>query len=182
MNRRRDNRSRNIFIASLLSLFALLVADSFVAGSKKEAVLNQTQLADSFQSKIDFIKANGAKPEPEAKPIVVSQDEVNAYFAQRRLKMPDGVKSVVMEMSPGTVVARSHVDFAEIRKERGSTNPLLAMFDGEHDAVVTADTHRAGPGEVEVTVRSVSLDGMEVPKIALSYFIKKYVQPKYPNV
>jgi hypothetical protein len=179
---RNASRNRSLFLASLLALFLLLIAETALEGSKKEAASSATQAADSFQLKIDYIKANAAKNPPDSKPTIVTEAEVNAYFAQRRLKMPDGVKTVVMEMAPGQVTARTHVDFTEIRREKQSMNPLLAVFDGEHDAVVVASTEVTGPETVRVHVESVTIDDVPVPKMAMEYFVKKYVQPKYPNV
>ena len=37
-------------------------------------------------------------------------------------------------------------------------------------------------GEGKVSVRDVSIDGFSVPRMALEYFVSKYITPKYPNV
>ena len=33
-----------------------------------------------------------------------------------------------------------------------------------------------------VSVDSVSLDGIEIPRFVLQLFVEKYLQPKYPNI
>jgi hypothetical protein len=170
----------------LSALSVIVVAVALLASSASDAAKrtfkNDQAAADSFQTKIDFIKANAASSKPSQKPTVFSQEEINAYFAERRLNMPEGVKSVVFDLRENEVTARTRVDFEQIRKSRQSMNPLLAIFDGEHDCEVTAYAEPAGAGMVHVRVESVEIDGVTVPKMALRMFVEKYVNPKYPNV
>jgi hypothetical protein len=141
----------------------------------------ETRSADSFQRKIDYIEQNAQKNPPDERPTTVTEAEINAYFAQRRLKLPDGVKLVKFDLQPGAVNALTRVDFDEITKSRHSWNPLLALFTGVHDAQVMAHAHGSG-GRVQVHVDSVTLDGVNVPRVALELFIEKFVNPKYPTV
>jgi hypothetical protein len=139
--------------------------------------------ADAFEQKVAHIKENAKQAEPDPRPTNFSQEEINAYFSERRLpKMPEGVKSVRFELSADSVTAYTTVDFDELRRERKSSNPLLALFTGQHDTVVVAHTQPTSPGRVHVTVESVEIDGISVPKMALELFIDKWVKPKYPNV
>jgi len=73
------------------------------------------------------------------------------------------------------------VDFDEIRAGQRSSNPLLSIFSGTHNVRVEADATGSG-GKGKVHVRTVSIDGIDVPRIALEYFINKYLKPKYPNI
>lgn len=177
-------RRRNHWLIAL-SLGVLLVFGGWrtVIASQRpdKASSAETATADSFQRKIDHIEENSKRELPDQSPTVVTQKEVNAYFAQRRLKMPDGVKSVVFQFHPGKVIALTHVDFEEITKERHSWNPLLALFSGIHDAEVVAHA-KGNAGRAQVYVDSVTLDGMNVPRVALELFIEKFVNNKYPSV
>src|SRR6185436_5756615 len=133
--------------------------------------------ADSFQQKVEHIEANAKQPEPDPKPTNFSQEEINAYFSERRLpKMPEGVKSVRFELAPENVTAYTRVDFDELRRERNTTNPLLALFSGQHDVVVVAHTEPTTPGHVRVRVESVEIDGISVPKMALELFLDRFVK------
>jgi hypothetical protein len=139
--------------------------------------------ADSFQQKVEHIQANAEQPEPDPRATNFSQEEINAYFAERRLpKMPEGVKSVRFELAPDNVTAYTTVDFDELRRERRSNNPLLALFTGQHDVVVLARTQATAPGRIRVIVENVEIDGLSVPKMAVELFIDRFVRPKYPNV
>lgn len=157
-----------------------LVALAPAAG--KRLFKNDRAAADSFQSKVDLIKSNAAKSPPSQTSTVFSQEEINAYFSERRLKMPDGVQKVTFDLRPEEVTAFTRVDFEQLRQSRPSMNPLLAIFDGVHDCQVMAHAESAGPGRVRVRVESVTLDGVNVPRMALQMFVNHYVKPKYPNV
>lgn len=141
----------------------------------------QKAAADSMQRKIDFIEANGKASRIDPRPTVFTQNEINAYFAERRVKMPDGVKSVRFDLSPGVVTAYTHVDFDEITASSRSRHPLLAIFSGTHDVQVVAEAEGSG-GMTRVRVRSVSLDGVSIPHMALEMFIERWVNPKYPSI
>jgi hypothetical protein len=143
---------------------------------------SQKSLADSMEKKVNLVRDNGVRGEPQKKVTVFSQDEINAYFAERRLKMPDGVKTVTFDLSPDRVVSRTRVDFDEITRERRSRNPLMYLFNGMHNVEVVARTSNAGVGFVHVTVESVVIDGVTVPRMALEFFIERFVAPKYPTV
>src|SRR5262249_56001540 len=94
---------------------------------------------------------------------------------------PEGGKKVRLEGRSGVVDAFVNVDFDEVRGGQRSANPLLSMFSGRHDVHLEADAAGSG-GQGKVHVRSVSIDGIDVPRVALEYFVQKYVTPKYPNV
>lgn len=159
-----------------------MIAAAFCFGAPKTTYKSQAAAADSFQKKVEFIQANAAAPQPDRRPVVFAQEEINAYFAERRLKMPDGVKTVAFDLKPNQVTASTRVDFEQLRQSRPSANPLLSIFDGMHDCQVVAHTEPEGPGVVHVKVESVVIDGVNVPRMALQMFVDHYVKPKYPNV
>lgn len=139
------------------------------------------RLADSMQTKLDHIQENGEQSHPDQAPTVMTEEEVNDYIAAGRITLPQGVKKLRMEGRSGIVTAFLNVDFDEIRAGQNSSNPLLSVFSGQHDVRVEADA--AGSGrEGRVHVREVTIDGFSVPRMALEYFVSKYITPKYPNV
>ena len=176
-SRRRKLVSVFLFVAALVTLPALGAAQT--AGS--ETTRMQSAAADAMQRKIDFTQANAKASRIDPRPTIFSQYEINAYFAGRRVKMPDGVKSVHFVLTPGTVTAYTHVDFDEITASSRSRHPLLSIFSGTHDVEVVADASGAH-GMTHVNVRSVSLDGISIPHMALEMFIERWVNPKYPTV
>ena len=139
------------------------------------------RLADSMQTKIDHIEQNADRPRPDQTPTVMSEEEIIDYLASGHVKLPQGVKKVRMQGQSGKVDAFLTVDFDEIREGQRSANPLLGIFSGTHNVTVESDAAGAG-GQGKVHVRTVSLDGVEVPRMALEYFVSKYITSKYPNL
>ncbi|HEY2911923.1 MAG TPA: hypothetical protein VGK21_01065 [Candidatus Angelobacter sp.] len=139
------------------------------------------RLADSLQTKLDHIQQNGEQDHPDQAPTVMTEEEVNDYIAAGRITLPRGVQKLKMEGRSGIVTAFLNVDFDQIREGQNSSNPMLTLFNGQHDVRVEADATGSGR-EGRVHVREVTIDGFSVPRMALEYFVSKYITPKYPNV
>jgi len=139
------------------------------------------RLAESMQAKLDHIRENGERQHPDQTPTVLTEDEINDYFASGKVQLPQGVKKVKLEGRSGVVNGFLNVDFEEIRAGQRSSNPLLSIFTGRHDVQLEADAAASG-GIGKVHARRVSIDGIDVPRMALEFFVQKYVTPKYPNV
>ena len=134
-----------------------------------------------MQAKVNYIEQNGSKAHPDQRPTVMTEEEINDYLASGRVDLPKGVNKVRLEGHSGQVTAFLKVDFDKIREGQQSSNPLMGLFSGVHD--VTVDANAAGSGgEGRVHVNSVSLDGTEIPHMALQFFVDKYITSKYPNV
>ena len=152
--------------------------------STRTATSQQTsahRLADSLQTKLDHIQENGQQAHPDEAPTVMTEEEINDYIAAGRIELPRGVKKLKLEGRSGVVTAFLNVDFDEIRAGQTSSNPMLSLFSGQHDVRVEADASGSGR-EGRVHVREVDIDGFSVPRMALEYFVSKYITPKYPNV
>lgn len=142
---------------------------------------SQHRLADSMQRKLDHIQQNARLPRPDQTPTVMTEEEINDYIASGRVKLPQGVQKVRFEGQSGVLTGVATIDFDEIRGGQRSSNPLLSLFSGTHTVRVEADASASG-GQGKVHVRTVSFDGTDVPRIALEFFLSRYVTPKYPNV
>lgn len=160
---------------SLVICFFLLVVTSQKTPAKASSPV------DSMEQKIQHVQQNGARPTPDPTPTEFTAQEVNAYIASGRVKLPAGVQSVRFDSQPDLVHANARVDFDQLKSGRRSSNPLLSIFSGVHDVVVVA--HARGMNHTGyVEVDSVALDGVEIPRFVLQVFVEKYLQPKYPNI
>jgi hypothetical protein len=139
------------------------------------------RLAESMQNKLDHIQRNASLPQPDPAPTVMTEEEINDYLASGRVKLPAGVKKATLQGKSGVVDAFVNVDFDEIRAGQRNSNPLLAIFSGQHLVSVEADA-AGSSGQGKIHVRSASIDGVDVPRMALEFFVEKYITPKYPNV
>jgi hypothetical protein len=167
-------------MSALLKLFLAAVLFSTFVSAQTSSSPNPKSVA-SMERKLQHVRSNGASAHLDPAPTEFTEDELNAYFAAGKVKMPAGVQSVTFQGKPGVVTATSRVDFDQIRAGRSSSNPLLSLFSGVHDVVVVAHARGEG-GQGLVQVDSVSLDGMEIPRFVLQLFVEKYLQPKYPNI
>lgn len=139
------------------------------------------RLADSMQRKLNHIDQNARLAHPDQTPTVMTEEEINDYFSAGRVKLPQGVKKVSFQGQSGLLTTLATIDFDEIRAGQRSSNPLLSIFSGTHNVRVESDAAGSG-GVAKVHIRTVSIDGVDVPRMALEYFINKYLKPKYPNV
>jgi hypothetical protein len=139
------------------------------------------RLAESMQRKLDHIHDNAQLAHPDPTPTVLTEDEVNDYLASGKVQLPQGVKKVTLQGRSGVVDGFVTVDFDEISAGQRSSNPLLSIFSGVHNVNVEGDAFGNGR-QGKVHIRNVAIDGIDVPRVALEYFVQKYITPKYPNV
>ena len=157
----------------LIAAAVLVACLSFGAGSRG--------LLDSAERKFDHIHQNGLQARPDSHPTELTEQEVNAYLASGKVRMPAGVDSVHLVGTPGVITGRCRVDFDRVRAGRSNSNPLLRLFSGVHEVVVEAQA--AGSNhQGRVLVNSVAIDEIEVPRFVLELFVDKYVTPRYPGV
>ena len=160
--------------------FAVFLAAFFAFGPAAAVGQAKPEIA-GVERKLEHLEGNGSRPQPDSAPTVFTEDEINAYFAAGKVELPTGVRSVHFQAQPGVVTATTQVDFDKLQEGRSSSNPLLSMFTGVHEAVVVAQAHGSG-GVGYVQVDSGSLDGVEIPRFVLQLFVEKFLQPKYPGI
>jgi hypothetical protein len=160
------------YAVALLLLCALGFGQSARSG-------RQDPNAESMQRKLQAIQQNAAARKPAT--TILTEAEINAWFASSYAQLPKGVHTLKISGDNGQVTGSAQVNFDEVKEGRSSNNPLMMLFGGTHDVQVVA-TGQATNGEATVHVQSVSLDGIEVPRTALEFFVDRYIKPKYPNV
>ena len=162
---------------SILSVIVLLS----LGAAPAPPAASDHRLAASMQHKLRYIEENAKAVPPNPAPTVMTEEEINDYLASENFKLPQGVRKVTLQGRSGIVTALTMVDFDQVRAGQRSSNPLLAIFSGTHSVIVECDAAgRNGQGIVHV--RSVSIDGTQVPNFALEIFVEKFLKPKYPGV
>ena len=165
----------------LHTVAALAAFSAIIAHLPKPVRAAANPAIQSMEHKLDHIESNARAHPPDPKPTVMSEDEVNAYINSGAVQLPKGVQRVHLEGQPGVVTAHARVDFDQITQGSRSMNPLLALFSGVHDVEVMAHAHGEG-GMGYVHTDQVALDGVQVPQIALQFFVDRYLKPKHPEI
>ncbi len=170
-----------LILAVMFSSSASFAQSSTKAKPSAANSHNTKAAADRLAVKLQHLEQNGMKEHPDQTPTILTEEEINAYFAEGRVKLPVGVKSVKFGLEPDTINGWARVDFDEIKAGRSSSNPLLGLFSGVHDVRVAARASGGG-GMGKVDVESVALDDTQIPRMILELFVEKFLKPKYPNV
>jgi len=135
----------------------------------------------SMERKLQHLESNAQASPPDSTPTVLTENEVNAYVNSGAVHLPRGVQRVRLQGLPGVITAGMRVDFDQITQGSRSMNPLLALFSGVHEVQVATHAHgQRGLGYVHVD--RVAIDGVEVPQVALEFFIDRYIKPKHPEL
>ena len=165
---------------------AILIATTLCAQQAPRRPASATEAmyqanADRAERKFQHIRENAERNPPDQTPTRFTRGEINAYFASGRVQLPTGVQQVRFSSTPGSIDAVARVDFDAITAKQQSSNPLLSLFSGVHDVRVVARAEGSGhTGHVHV--ERVELDGTAIPRMALEFFIDRYLKPKYPNL
>ena len=163
----------------ILAPITLANAQQPPAASGTQAMYNAA--AASAEAKFRHIEENALRNPPDQRPTVLTEREINSYLNSGRVQLPTGVRAVRFTGQNGVVNATARVDFDAITAKSRSQNPLLSLFSGIHD--VHAVAHASGSGrQGRVHIDSIDIDGVNVPRMALQYFLDHYIRPKHPEV
>jgi hypothetical protein len=169
----------------LLSALAPHICPVLADGSQQTAASSTQAMYDAAaagaEAKFRHVQENALRNPPDQRPTVLTEREVNAYLASGRMELPTGVRAARFTGQNGVVNATARVDFDAITAKSRSSNPLLSLFSGMHE--VHAMAHASGSGgRGRVHIDAVDIDGVNVPHVALQYFLDRYVRPKHPEV
>ena len=168
------------FTASIL--FLALFAVSLSSQTKPQpGTRNHSAAYNSMAQKLDRIARNDQQARPDPTPTRITAEEASAWMNEGGVKLPAGVDQVRFRSQPGVVTANARIDFDKFTASRASYNPLLSLFSGVHQVVVVAGAAGAN-GQASISVQTLTIDGVQVPRMAMELFVDHYLKPKYPNV
>jgi hypothetical protein len=175
------SRRTYVFAAAVFVAFFAVFLRGTIRPSGRASQATKPAAAPNMSRKLAQIESNGHRALARPVTTVMTEDEINAYLASGEVKLPTGVKSARLSGQAGVIRATMSVDFDQITASRRSSNPLLGIFSGVHN--VDASAHGSGThGQGLVNIDTVSLDGFEIPPMALELFVDRYIKPKYPNL
>ena len=161
----------------LLLLLLVAAAIPLTAQTKQ----SKSPAFQSIQLKLNQLAINGASAHPKPTTVTITAEEANAWVNEGGVKLPAGVSNVRFTSTPGVINTDAKVDFDKLTEGKQSINPLLMFFTGVHDVTVVAHASGAG-GSGQVHVNTLTIDGLNVPRTAMEYFVNRYLKPKYPGV
>jgi hypothetical protein len=162
-------------------LVTVLVLVASVPVWTESRAANNAPAFRSMQQKLEYIETNADRQPPAPKPTPITTEEFAAWLNGGGVTLPAGISDVQFSSVPAVITANARVDFDKLTAGVKSANPLLSIFSGVHDVVVTAQASGA-QGTGSVRVESMTIDGVKVPRMAMQYAVDKYLKPKYPNV
>jgi hypothetical protein len=171
-------RFRLLLALTSLALAGAQAQSPAPATQSKQSSAATKAAADRMQQKLDYLKQNSEKAKPDQRPTVLLEDEINAYFAEGRVKLPEGLERIIFKIAAGNVTSDMTVNFDTLTAH--SSNPLLSLFSGIHQVEVYAHGEGSG-GMARAHIDSVSLDGSQIPRFLLEMFVERMLQPKYPQ-
>jgi hypothetical protein len=171
-------RFRLLLALTSLALAGAQAQSPAPATQSKQSSAATKAAADRMQQKLDYLKQNSEKAKPDQRPTVLLEDEINAYFAEGRVKLPEGLERIIFKIAAGNVTSDMTVNFDTLTAH--SSNPLLSLFSGIHQVEVYANGEGSG-GMARAHIDSVSLDGSQIPRFLLEMFVERMLQPKYPQ-
>jgi hypothetical protein len=174
----------SVGIAGLL-VIALAGVIVFSTIAAKEGPRKNTQVSEkaakSLQQKIDTIQnaENDPKHKPGSARVEASDVELESYpLYSLKEDIPAQVDSADVQLAQDTVALDTQITFSS----NATGNPVVdALVGGTHNLFVkgklVAREHRGKFDLLEVRV-----DGIPVPNLLIQSLMKRYVQPKYPDV
>jgi hypothetical protein len=178
---------KKIASVGVAGLLVIAIAGVIVFGTiaAKEEPRKNTQVSEkaakSLQQKIDAIQnaENDPKHKPGSTRVEVSDVELESYLLYSlKEDIPAQIDSADVQLAQDTVALDTQITFSS----NATGNPVVdALVGGTHNLFVkgklVAREHRGKFDLLEVRV-----DGIPVPNLLIQSLMKRYVQPKYPDV
>jgi hypothetical protein len=178
---------KKIASVGVAGLLVTAIAGVIVFGTiaAKEEPRKNTQVSEkaakSLQQKIDAIQnaENDPKHKPGSTRVEVSDVELESYLLYSlKEDIPAQIDSADVQLAQDTVALDTQITFSS----NATGNPVVdALVGGTHNLFVkgklVAREHRGKFDLLEVRV-----DGIPVPNLLIQSLMKRYVQPKYPDV
>lgn len=136
-----------------------------------------------MEQKLERVDQNGKASPPKKLTTVLTQEEINAYFAVcMGTHLPRGVSAVRFELHPGRPAAFGTVDFDEFKTASRKPNAVLDMLlRGRKPVAVTGTFSSSGDGYGTFHLESVTVGAYTVEGVLLDLLVRWFVLPRYPT-
>ena len=167
-----------------ISVIAIAGFVAFRTTAAKEPAGKTAQVspkaAKTLQQKIDAIKAAEDDPKHKDGTVVeLSESELESYLLYSlKEEIPAQVDSADVQLAQDVVALDTQITFTN----NATGNPVVdALLGGTHNLFVKGK-FIAHERRGKFDLQEVRVDGIPVPNVLIQTLIKKYVNPKYPEV
>ena len=166
----------------VIAIAGLIVFRTIAAKEEPQKTAEVSEkAAKSLQQKIDAIQdaENNPKHKPGSARVEISEAELESYLLYSlKEDIPAQVDSADVQLAQDTVSLDTQITFSS----NATGNPVFdALVGGTHNLFVKGKlAARERRGKFDLL--EVRVDGIPVPNVLIQSLIKRYVQPKYPDV
>jgi hypothetical protein len=147
----------------------------------KTATQASPKAAKALQQKIDVIKDSENNPKHNRGSVrtEISEAELESYLLYSlKEDIPAKVDTADVQLGPDTVGLDTQITFSQ---NPTGNSVLDTLVGGTHNLFLKGKLV-AQHGRGRFDLQDVRVDGIPVPNLLIHTLIKKYVQPKYPEV
>lgn len=139
----------------------------------------------SMESKIRALEDPGPAGVKSLPPIVVKEDEANAYLKYHGHEfLPAGVRDPALHITPERVFGSATIDFSELARTASANNGdwgprvLAAMFKGSQ-RIAAAGRVESQNSQAKVKIETVVVGTSTIPPWLVDFMLDNYVGPRY---
>jgi hypothetical protein len=178
---------KKVFLAGIAGLAAVSIAGVIVVRgiAAKEEPRFVTEVspnaAQSLQRKIDLIKGSEDNPKHArgSARVELSDKELESYLLYSlKEDIPAQVDSADVQLGNDTVGLDTQITFSS----NATGNPVYDVLVGGTHNLFLRGKLVAEQGRGKFDLQEVRVDGIPVPNVLVQALLKRYVQPKYPEV
>jgi hypothetical protein len=177
---------KKIVFAAIASLAVMAVGGviafrTILAKEEPKGAQASPKAAKALQQKIDAIKDSETNPKHTkgSARTEISEAELESYLLYSlKEDIPAKVDTANVQLGPDTVSLDTQITFSQ---NPTGNSVLDTLVGGTHNLYLKGKLV-AQQGRGRFDLQDVRVDGIPVPNLLIQTLVKKYVQPKYPDV
>jgi hypothetical protein len=177
---------KKIVFAAIASLAVMAVGGviafrTILAKEEPKGAQASPKAAKALQQKIDAIKDSETNPKHTkgSARTEISEAELESYLLYSlKEDIPAKVDTANVQLGPDTVSLDTQITFSQ---NPTGNSVLDTLVGGTHNLYLKGKLV-AQQGRGRFDLQDVRVDGIPVPNLLIQTLVKKYVQPKYPEV
>lgn len=170
--------------AAGLAALALIALSRNIESKSSGSGAAGASSAESLEAKIRELSLPPSAPPRSSKPIVIAEEEANAYLKARGPEfLPPGVEEPEIRIHADHISAAAAVDFDKLRQTGKQSDDigaqlLATLFKGKQKVTASGKLETAD-GHGQVTVQNFSIGDTSIPDWMTKLMLENYLQKTY---